>query len=139
MNLVTTAARILLGLIFVAAGAMMFLLHSPVPQPGLAGTFNEVFFASHWALFLGAAQFVAGVLLLIDRFVPVASIVLAAFLYNSLAFHLTMMPAGLPMALVVTVLWFIVSRPYRQAFAALFTASPVRSATGKGVQPVESA
>ncbi|HZY99696.1 MAG TPA: DoxX family membrane protein [Candidatus Baltobacteraceae bacterium] len=138
MNLVTAIARNLLGLVFVAAGTMTFILRSPVPQPGLAGTFNDAFVGSHWALFVAAAQLAAGVLLLAGRFVPFAAIVVAAFLYNSFAFHITMMPAGLPMALVVACLWFTVSWEYRFAFAALFTASPVKSATGLAVRAVES-
>ncbi|HTU80543.1 MAG TPA: hypothetical protein VMF61_00345 [Candidatus Acidoferrales bacterium] len=124
MNIVTTIARLLLGLLFVAAGLMAFVMTAPMPEPGLAGAFNDAFVRSHYAMFVGAAQLVLGVLLLVDRFVPVALIVLAAFLYNSFAFHATMLPVGLPVAAIVALLWFAVSWSYRRAFAALFTARP---------------
>jgi uncharacterized membrane protein YphA (DoxX/SURF4 family) len=126
MKILTTVARILLGLLFVFAGAMPFFMSAPAPLPGLAGVFNQVFFTSHWALFLGAAQLVIGLLLLVNRFVPVALIMLAAFLYNSFAFHITMAQSGLPAPIIVLVLGYLVARPYRAVFAPLFTAEPRR-------------
>jgi hypothetical protein len=46
-----------------------------------------------------------GLLLLSGYFVPLALTVLAAELYNILAFHLTLAPASIPPALVASVLW----------------------------------
>ncbi|MGZ3505447.1 MAG: DoxX family membrane protein [Vulcanimicrobiaceae bacterium] len=127
MNIATTIARILLGLIFTAAGASAFFMSTPPPQPGLAGAFSDIFFRSHWVLFVGAAQLMLGVLLLINRFVPIALIVLAAFLYNSFAFHITMAQSALPAPIVVTALWLLVALKYRALFAPLFAATPVPS------------
>ncbi len=120
MNIVTTIARIFLGLLFVVAGAAAFFVTTPPPAPGLAGTFNQVFYQSHWVMFVGAAQLVIGVLLLANRFVPLALIVLAAFLYNSFAFHFTLTPAALPAPAIVLILGYLVARPYRALFAPLF-------------------
>lgn len=122
MNIAVTIARILLGTLFVLAGAMAFILHSPPPEPGLAGTFNQVFFQSHWSLFIGAAQLVLGVLLLINRFVPIALIMVAAFLYNSFAFHITMAPSALFAPIIVLALWLLIALKYRSAFAPLVNA-----------------
>ena len=122
MNILITTARILLGLLFVTAGVLAFVFTKPVAMPGLPGEFEAAFVGSHWSMFVGAAQCALGILLLINRFVPVALIMLAAFLYNSLAFHITLLPGGLPIVGVVIVLWFLVSWKYRQAFVALFTA-----------------
>jgi hypothetical protein len=119
MNTAATIARILLGLIFTLAGIVPFIMSSPPPQPGLAGTFNDVFFRSHWVLFIGAAQLVMGLLLLANRFVPIALIMLAGFLYNSFAFHITMAPAGLPAPVIVLALWLLVSLQHRDVFAPL--------------------
>ncbi len=123
MNIAATIARILLGLLFVFAGASAFFM-TPPPVPGMAGTFNDVFAHSHWQWFVAAAQIAIGVLLLINRFVPLALIMLAAFLYNSFAFHITMMPAALPAPLIVLVLWTIVALKYRAVFAPLLKATP---------------
>jgi hypothetical protein len=106
-------------LLFVFAGIMPFIMSSPPPLPGLAGQFNQVFFASHWAQFIGVAQIIIGVLLLANRFVPIALIMLGAFLYNSFAFHLTMAPGALPAPLVVLALWLLIVAQYRSRLALL--------------------
>ena len=123
MNIATTVARIVLGLLFLAAGASNFFI-TPPPLPGLAGAFNDVFFKSHWVLFIAVAQITIGVLMLSNRFVPVALIILAAFLYNSFAFHILMMPAALFAPVIVLVLWLIVALKYRALFAPIFVAVP---------------
>jgi len=123
MALATTIARILLGLLFTFAGASAFFV-TPPPQPGLAGTFTDVWVRSHWGLFVAAAQLAIGVLLLINRFVPLALTMLAAFLYNSLAFHITMAQSSLAAPLVATALWVLVSLKYRSLFALLFAPTP---------------
>ncbi|HKU67740.1 MAG TPA: hypothetical protein VJP85_08190 [Candidatus Baltobacteraceae bacterium] len=122
MNIAAVVARLLLGIMFTVAGATAFLITTPPPLPGLAGTFNDAFTHSHWSMFVGGAQLVIGVLFLANRFVPVALIMLAAFLYNSFAFHITMMPSGLFGPVIVTPLWLLVSLQYRPLFAPLFAA-----------------
>jgi hypothetical protein len=119
MNIAATAARILLGIIFTLAGIFTCITTNPPPQPGLAGTFNDAFIHSHYSIFIGVAQLVIGVLFLLNRYVPIALIMLAAFLYNSFAFHITMMPLGLPAPIIVFVLWLIVALRYRALFACL--------------------
>lgn len=123
MTIITTIARILLGLLFAFAGAMAFFISNPPPQPGLAGTFDEVFYHSHWALFVGAAQLALGIMLLANRFVPLALVMLAAFLYNSFAFHITMAPGALPAPVIVLVLWLLAAQPYRRLFVAALSTS----------------
>ncbi|MBV8750712.1 MAG: hypothetical protein JO103_13485 [Candidatus Eremiobacteraeota bacterium] len=122
-----TTARVLLGLLFLLAGAsglVMVLAHLPVPpQPGLAGAFMDVFFKSHWVLFVKATELVAGALILANRFVPLGLALLGAVLPNILFFHLSMEPSGLPVPLVLTALWAVlVARRYWAYFAPLFTA-----------------
>jgi len=41
-----------------------------------------------------------------------------------LAYHLLMDPKGLPLAIIVTVLWFIVFFRYKQNFSGIFAARP---------------
>jgi putative oxidoreductase len=126
MKIAATIARLILGLGFIFAGASIFFISSPPPQPGLAGAFNDVFFKSHWVLFLGVAQFTLGALMLVNRFVPVALIVLAAFLYNSFAFHLTMAQSSLWAPVFVLVLWLLVALRYRRLFAPIFKPRPAQ-------------
>jgi len=121
MKTTYTVSRTLLGLVFFASGLSgFFLIANPPPfPPGLAGVFQDVFFKSGWVLFVDSVELVAGMLLLSNRFVPLALTALASVISNILVFHITMMPAGLPVALVVTVLWTIVALRFRSAFAPL--------------------
>ena len=122
MKTVYTASRILLGMIFIAAGLSGFFLIAspPPPPPGLAGAFQDVFFKSGWVLFVDSVELLSGLMLLSNRFVPVALTALAAVIANILVFHITMMPAGLPPALVVVTLWTLVALRFRALFAPLF-------------------
>lgn len=124
MNIISTIARLLLGILFVIAGGSDFFISNPPPLPGLAGAFNDIFFKSHFVLFVGAAQFVIGALLISNRFVPVALIMLAAFIYNSFAFHITMMPSGLFGPIVALILGLLVAWKYRPLFAPILAATP---------------
>lgn len=121
-NILNVIARILLGLALLGGGLMAFIISSPPPLPGIAGQFNTAFALSHWAWFVAVAQIVAGVLFLANRYVPVALIIAAGFLYNSFAFHLTMMPPTVIMPIVAIAIWALAAWPYRALFAPIFQA-----------------
>jgi putative oxidoreductase len=127
MKVAAAVVRLLLGLLFITAGTFSFFIAHPAPMPGLAGEFIDVFYRSHWALFVAAAQVTLGVLLLVNRFVPVALIMLAAFLYNSFAFHITMLPSTVFAPIVVLALWSLAAWPYRRLFAPIFAAKATRN------------
>jgi putative oxidoreductase len=131
MKTASLIARILLGLVFSFAGVSGFMLISnPPPLPaGLAGLFQDVFFRSGWVLLVDTVELICGVALLTNRYVPLALTALAAVIVNILTFHITMMPAGLPVALALTALWTIVALRFRSNFAPLLVqrAEPVES------------
>lgn len=54
-----------------------------------------------------------------NRFVPLAVAILAPVNVNILCFHALMAPSGLPLALIVAVLWALIFVDVRQAFTAL--------------------
>jgi putative oxidoreductase len=125
MKITSIVARYLLGLIFTVFGLNGFLnfIHQPPPNPG-ALQFFIVVSTSHFAAFFFAMQVLGGLLLLSGYFVPLALTVLAAELYNILAFHLTLAPATIPPALVAAVLWILVFLQYRDSFKGIFIAKP---------------
>ena len=145
MNIAAPTARVLLGLIFLAAGLSGFLLISnpPPAPPGLAGAFQDVFFRSRWVLFVDGVELISGVLLLANRYVPLALAMLAAVIANILVFHLTMAQSSLPVPLVVASLWSIVAWRYRASFAPLFVQRPepsrISGPTANRVQPAVAA
>jgi putative oxidoreductase len=126
MKITSTVARYLLGLTFTILGLNGFLnfIHQPPPANPLAMQFLVAVSASHFSAFFFAVQVLGGLLLLSGYFVPLALTMLAAELYNILAFHLTLAPASIPPALVSCVLWVLVFLQYRQSFKGIFSAKP---------------
>jgi putative oxidoreductase len=126
MKMASFFARYLLGLIFTVFGLNGFLnfIHQPPPANPLAIQFLVAVSASHFAAFFFALQLLAGLLLLAGYFVPLALTVLAAELYNILAFHLTLAPASIAPALVASVLWVLVFLEYRESFNRILSAKP---------------
>ena len=123
MKTASTVARYLAGVIFLVFGLNGFLHFIPLPPPsGVAGQFMGALFVSHYLTLIFALQVIGGVLLLANRYVPLALAILAPVIVNILSFHALMAPSGLPLAFFVTVLWALVFVHVRTAFAALFQA-----------------
>jgi uncharacterized membrane protein YphA (DoxX/SURF4 family) len=116
----TTAARILLGLIFVVFGLNYFLQFLPMPPiQGPAATFFGGLVASGYLLqTVKVVEVIAGALLLGNRFVPLALTLLAPIIINIVAFHTVTAPgakdAVLP--LVILALEVVLAWRYRDAF-----------------------
>src|SRR5256714_14202403 len=121
MKITIVIARFVLGLIFLVFGLNGFLRFIPAPPPtGIAGQFVGALFVSHYLVPIFLLQIISGVLLLLDRYVPLALTLLAPIIVNILLIHILMLPSGLPLALVVTVLWIIVFLSVRSAFDGLW-------------------
>jgi hypothetical protein len=124
MKIAVIIARILMGLIFVVFGANglhPFLPMGPMPT-GLAGQFFVVFFQSHWVMLVAGVQFISGLLLLVNRYVPLALALLGPVIVNIILYHTLLNHAGAQLAVVVTILWFFLFYRYRANFAGLFVA-----------------
>jgi putative oxidoreductase len=120
MKITSVIARFLLGLIFLVFGLNGFFHFIPMPPPtGVAGQFMGALFVSQYLVVVFALQLIGAVLLLINRYVPLALAILAPIIFNILLFHLLMAPSGLPLALVATTLWILVFLAVRSAFAGL--------------------
>ena len=121
MRIASVIARYLAGVIFLVMGLNGFLNFIPLPPPGgVAGQFMGALYVSHYLWVIFAFQVVGGLLLLVNRYVPLAVALLAPVLVNILTFHVLMAPAGLPMALFVAILWIAIFFQVRPAFSGLF-------------------
>src|SRR5256886_8234093 len=121
MKTIIVIARLLLGLIFLTFGLIAFPPSFPASPPsGTAGQFVGALFVSHYLVPIFLLQIISAVLLLVNRYVPLALTLLAPIIVNILLIHTLMLPSGLPLALVVTVLWIVVFLSVRSAFAGLF-------------------
>jgi putative oxidoreductase len=121
MKIAVIIARVLMGVIVVFFGLNGFFpfLKAPLPT-GLAGQFLLALFQSHYVWFICAVQIVGGVLLLVNRYVPLALTLLGPVIVNMILYHLLLHPAAAQLAVVVTILWFFLFYRYRQNFSGLF-------------------
>jgi putative oxidoreductase len=98
---VTIGIRILMGLIFFASGVSFFLT-TPPPMEGPIADFFKGMMATHYFFFLlKGTEIVCGLLLIINRKVPLALVVLAPVILNIFLVHAFMMPQGLPLAIAL--------------------------------------
>jgi uncharacterized membrane protein YphA (DoxX/SURF4 family) len=124
MKIVAMIARYLLGLEFLIFGLNKFLgfIPTPPPPPGAAGQFFSVLMSTHYIYIIAVIEVASAILLLINRYVPLALTLLGPVVVNIFLFHLLMLPAGLPIAVLTAVLWLLVFYGVRAAFAGLFQA-----------------
>ncbi len=122
MKIAALISRYLLGLIFLVFGLNGFLhfIPQPPPAPGFAPQFLGALSGSHYMILIFLLQIVGGALLVAGQYIPMALTLLAPIIVNILLFHLTMAPSGLPIPLVVTILWLLVFLSVRSAFAGIF-------------------
>jgi len=134
MKATIAAARILLGLVFFVFGLNGFLHFIPMPPPqGRTGQFMGGLAATGYMFpLIFGVQTIAGALLLVGRFVPLALVALAPIVVNIVAFHLFLAPSGLPLALVVLLLEIFLAWSYRAAFhSVLHARDEIRVGTGR--------
>jgi putative oxidoreductase len=122
MKIAAIIARILLGLVFVFFGSNSFFPFLPMPPlpANAAGQFLGALISSHYVMLVGGAEVVGGLLLLINRFVPLGLTILGPVIVNILGFHLLMARQGISIAIVVAILWFFLFYAYREYFSPLF-------------------
>ena len=122
MKIVVLIARLLLGLVFLVFGLNKYFNFIPTPPlpPGAAGQFASVMVSTKYMWVVAAFEVVPGVLLLINRYVPLALALVAPVIVNILTFDVLMQPQGLAMGAVVAILWLFIAYRVRSAFSGLF-------------------
>jgi putative oxidoreductase len=129
MKKIVFGARILLGLTFLVFGLNGFLQFIKQPPPtGVALQFLGALISSHEIAVVMVLQVIGGVLLLANRFVPLALALLAPIVVNIVLFHAFMAPSGLPIAVFPAALWILAASGVREAFRALLKAQTTTEA-----------
>ena len=125
MKYAVLVARMLLGLIFVVFGANHIVPFLPMPaMAGDAGTFATILNVHKYLAFVGLLEVIAGLLLLVGRYVPIALTILGPIIVNILLFSALIEHGGLAIPLLVTVLELFLIFTYRLSFAGIFSAGP---------------
>src|SRR5688572_26622415 len=126
-----TVARVLLGLMFAVFGLNGFLNFIPpptTPMPEGAMAFAGALLKTGYMFpLIKGTELLAGLLLLSNRFVPLALVLLAPVIVNIVAFHVFLAPTGLVMTSVVLALELHLAWFYRRAFLPMLASrvSPV--------------
>jgi uncharacterized membrane protein YphA (DoxX/SURF4 family) len=118
MKVAATIARYLMGLIFLVFGFNKFFNFIPSgPMPaGAVGQFMGVMVSTKYIMMVGLFEVVGGLLLLINRYVPLALALLAPVIVNILFINVAMAPQGLPSGILVALCWILVFLRVRSAF-----------------------
>jgi hypothetical protein len=123
---VPAVPRVLLGLPMAVFGTNAFLNFIPppaTPLPESAMAFSVALVATGYMMpLIGVTQLLAGVLLVVNRFVPLALVLLAPFLVNAVAFHVFLEPSGRGPVAVFAALELIMLWWHRRAFRPLLQA-----------------
>jgi uncharacterized membrane protein YphA (DoxX/SURF4 family) len=121
----TLAARLVLGLLFLASGiAGLVMPTPPLPAdspPAMVALFTGLT-GSYLLTLVKLTEAAVGALLLANRFVPLALLALAPVTVNIVLVHLLLAPSGLPIALVVLALHLFMGWSYRGAYRGLLAA-----------------
>ena len=116
MRHLPTIARILLGLLFFASGVAGFFVKPPPDIPEFAQALMKT---GYMFQFIKVVEIATGLLLLLNRFVPLALAILAPIIVNIFAFHLFLDPKGMPVPIVIALLEIFLAWTYRDAFRSM--------------------
>lgn len=126
MKHLPTLARVLLGLMFFVFGLNGFLNFIPAPKEGIpegAMAFAGAMMKTGYLFQLVKGTEVAvGVLLLINRFVPLALVMIAPVIVNIVAFHAFLAPSGMAAPLVIAALELYLAWAYRAVYRPMLAA-----------------
>jgi len=120
-------AQALLGLVFFVFGLNGFFNFLPMPEMegDAAAYMGGLMAAGYFLPVLKIVEVVAGLLLLIRLYSPLALLLLAPVVVQILLFHVFLDPAGLPMAIVITLLEaYLGLVVYREAFVKVLRPKP---------------
>jgi putative oxidoreductase len=110
-------ARVLLGLVFLILGLNGFYTFIPVPS---FHPFMQILVSSGYIYFIKAIEVTAGVLLLANRAVTLALVLLGADIANILAYHLLLDHRDWPIVPIVAGLYALVLWEHRTQVRFLF-------------------
>ena len=123
MRFLPHIARILMGLVFFAAGLVGLIMHpqaKDMPEGAMAlmGGFMK---SGYMLPLISGTEALVGLLLLINCFVPLALALIAPVIVNIILFHLFLMPAPGAFApgIIVTILEIYLAWSYRRVYTPM--------------------
>ncbi|HMU35123.1 MAG TPA: hypothetical protein PKC89_14805 [Pyrinomonadaceae bacterium] len=124
MKIAMVIVRTLMGLLFIFAAIVVLFKLAPVPElTGVAKTFNDGIFAvGYFVPMLKIVELTCGILFVIGRFVPLATILIAPIIVNIFAYHAFIDNSGLPVAVFLVLANLFIAYNYRDAYRGILAA-----------------
>ena len=124
MKIAMVIVRTLMGLLFIFAAIVVLFKLAPVPElTGVAKTFNDGIFAvGYFVPRLKIVELPCGILFVIGRFVPLATILIAPIIVNIFAYHAFIDNSGLPVAVFLVLANLFIAYNYRDAYRGILAA-----------------
>jgi len=117
------AIRILLGLFMLIFGLNKFIGFIPVPAiSGDGATLLGIYKSSGFMSIIGVLEIIAGFALIIGKFIPLATIITTAIMFNAFVFHALHDMGGIGGSALGMILSLLVVLGYRKQFTQIFTA-----------------
>ena len=130
-RIATAIVRVLLGLMFLVFGLNGFLNFMPAPKdlPPDVIMVSTGLMKGGYMVVVSATEILVALLLLINRFVPLALALLAPIAVGILTFHIAIAPSTIVPGLVVLIMELYLAWAYRGAFRPMLraTVSPGRN------------
>ncbi len=122
---ITMVARYLLGLMLLVFGLNKFINFMPALElPPDAATFFGALMDSGYLMYVvGLVEVVVGLLLVVNKYVPLALILYAPITLNIILFHLFLAPAAILFGAIVLILHVFLFYAYRAKYLPLLADS----------------
>jgi len=118
-------ARILMGLMFFIFGLNGFLNFMPPPKEmpeGAMAFFGALMKTGYMFPLIMGTQLLVGVLLLLNRFVPLALVLIMPVLVNIIAYHIFLQPKGIAPGAILMAIELYLAWSYRKAYLPMLAA-----------------
>lgn len=119
MKYILHTSRILLGLIFLIFGLNGFYTFIPVPD---FHPFMEILVSSGYIYLIKTVEVAGGLLLLSNRYIPLALIALGVDIVNITAYHLLLDPRNIIIVPILWILLLVLLYGYQNYFKPLLVA-----------------
>jgi uncharacterized membrane protein YphA (DoxX/SURF4 family) len=120
------AARVVLGLVFFVFGLNGFFNFIPPPPDGIpagaAALAGAMMKSGYMFPLVKGTEVIVGALLLSNRFVPLALVIIAPVIVNILAFHAFLAPSGLAVPIVILALELTLAWSHRKVYLPMLAA-----------------
>lgn len=126
MKIIVPVARLFLGLVFLFGGVNGFFVWFTGLDPFIFVSSEAIAFLQYDYLLVieKSLEVICGLLLLLDRYVPLALAILTPIIANILLLHLFIDPSFLVLAILLSAAQITLLVYYRNNFKSLFEKSP---------------